>query len=403
MRIHLIGVCGTAMATLAALLKHRGHDVSGSDEHVYPPMSDFLRAEGITAARGLSGRSTSPGRSIWSWSATPSRAATPSSRRCSIGACATARCRRPIRDLLLWGAQSIVIAGTHGKTTTTSLAGWLLTHAGVDPDGARRRHRAELRHRRRQLPAGQRAGVRHRRRRIRQRLLRQDREVPEVPADHRGRQQHRVRSRRHLRRPRRRPAGVPAARQPRAADGPDAARHRQPGCRGAGAARRAAASRRSASPRAPTGARSTSPSRRARPMRRPRSAGPAPLPRAPRRRGSRASSSCRWLGEHNVRNALAAIAVGAELGVPLDTLRQGLARVQGREAPARGRRRAARRDGLRRLRPSSDRGGRNAARRPRRRLPAGASGPSSSRARPRRAGGSSRRTSRARLRRRTRW
>ena len=42
MRIHLIGACGTAMGTLAALLKQRGHEVSGSDEHVYPPMSDFL-------------------------------------------------------------------------------------------------------------------------------------------------------------------------------------------------------------------------------------------------------------------------------------------------------------------------------------------------------------------------
>ena len=50
--IHLIGVCGTAMATLAALLKHRGHDVSGSDEHVYPPMSDFLVAERIHVLEG---------------------------------------------------------------------------------------------------------------------------------------------------------------------------------------------------------------------------------------------------------------------------------------------------------------------------------------------------------------
>ena len=46
-RIHLIGICGTAMATLAALLKRRGHDVRGSDQNVYPPMSDFLAAEGI--------------------------------------------------------------------------------------------------------------------------------------------------------------------------------------------------------------------------------------------------------------------------------------------------------------------------------------------------------------------
>ena len=52
MRIHLIGVAGTAMATLAALLKHRGHEVSGSDEHVYPPMSDFLAAERIEVLEG---------------------------------------------------------------------------------------------------------------------------------------------------------------------------------------------------------------------------------------------------------------------------------------------------------------------------------------------------------------
>src|SRR5439155_6978039 len=52
MKIHLIGICGTAMATLAAMLKHRGHEVGGSDQDVYPPMSDFLAAEGIEARAG---------------------------------------------------------------------------------------------------------------------------------------------------------------------------------------------------------------------------------------------------------------------------------------------------------------------------------------------------------------
>ena len=52
-----------------------------------------------------------------------------------------------VRDHFLWGARSIVLAGTHGKTTTTSLTGWLLTHGKLDPDGAGRRHRAELRRR----------------------------------------------------------------------------------------------------------------------------------------------------------------------------------------------------------------------------------------------------------------
>src|SRR4029077_11018176 len=51
-RIHLIGICGSAMATLAALLKRRGLDVQGSDEHIYPPMSDFLAAEGIPILQG---------------------------------------------------------------------------------------------------------------------------------------------------------------------------------------------------------------------------------------------------------------------------------------------------------------------------------------------------------------
>ena len=52
MRVHLIGIGGTAMATLAALLKRKGHDVRGSDKNVYPPMSDMLAAEGITVQEG---------------------------------------------------------------------------------------------------------------------------------------------------------------------------------------------------------------------------------------------------------------------------------------------------------------------------------------------------------------
>ena len=51
-RVHLIGICGTAMATLAALLKGRGYDVRGSDQNVYPPMSDFLVQQGITTYQG---------------------------------------------------------------------------------------------------------------------------------------------------------------------------------------------------------------------------------------------------------------------------------------------------------------------------------------------------------------
>ena len=122
-----------------------------------------------------------------------------------------------IREHFLWGARSIVIAGTHGKTTTTSLTGWLLTHGGVDPSVLVGGIARNLGERRIELPAGPGARLRDRRRRVRQRLLRQDRQVPEVPARHRRHQQRRVRSRRHLRRHRRRDARVPAAGQPGAA------------------------------------------------------------------------------------------------------------------------------------------------------------------------------------------
>ena len=131
MRIHLIGVCGTAMATLAALLKHRGHDVSGSDEHVYPPMSDFLAAEKITVLEGYRPDHIGTpdlvvvGNAISRGNAELEAVLDRGLRYASLP--------ETIRDQFLWDAHSIVIAGTHGKTTTTALTGWLLTAAGADP------------------------------------------------------------------------------------------------------------------------------------------------------------------------------------------------------------------------------------------------------------------------------
>ena len=131
-RIHLIGVGGTAMATLAALLKHRGHEVTGSDEHVYPPMSDFLAAEGITVLEGYRPEHVTRsielvviGNAISRGNAELEAVLDSGVRYASLP--------ETIRDQWLWDAQSIVIAGTHGKTTTTSLAGWLLTAGGADP------------------------------------------------------------------------------------------------------------------------------------------------------------------------------------------------------------------------------------------------------------------------------
>ena len=120
------------MGTLAAMLKARGHDVRGSDQHVYPPMSDFLREQGITLLEGYAPEHISAdldmvivGNAISRGNVELEEVLDRKIRFCSLP--------EAIRDHFLWGARSVVIAGTHGKTTTTSLTGWLLTHAGADP------------------------------------------------------------------------------------------------------------------------------------------------------------------------------------------------------------------------------------------------------------------------------
>jgi UDP-N-acetylmuramate: L-alanyl-gamma-D-glutamyl-meso-diaminopimelate ligase len=132
MRIHFIGICGTAMATVAALLKQRGHDVRGSDQNVYPPMSDFLAAEGIPILTGFSQTHVGAdvdlvvvGNAISRGNAELETVLDKKIRHCSLP--------EVIRDQFLWGSRSIVIAGTHGKTTTTALTGWILTSGSLDP------------------------------------------------------------------------------------------------------------------------------------------------------------------------------------------------------------------------------------------------------------------------------
>jgi len=131
-RVHLIGICGTAMATLAALLKHRGADVRGSDEKVYPPMSDFLAAERIPILEGYRAEHIDDGLDLVVIGNAISRG------NVELEAVLDRKMRyvslpEALRDQFLWRARSIVVAGTHGKTTTSAMAGWLLTHGGVDP------------------------------------------------------------------------------------------------------------------------------------------------------------------------------------------------------------------------------------------------------------------------------
>jgi UDP-N-acetylmuramate: L-alanyl-gamma-D-glutamyl-meso-diaminopimelate ligase len=121
------------MATLAALLKSRGYDVRGSDQNVYPPMSDFLVQQGITTLQGYSADHISAdldlvvvGNAISRGNAELEEVLDRKIRYCSLP--------EAIRDHFLWASRAIVITGTHGKTTTTSLVGWLLAHGGADPN-----------------------------------------------------------------------------------------------------------------------------------------------------------------------------------------------------------------------------------------------------------------------------
>src|SRR5688572_3240462 len=132
-RVHFIGVCGTAMATLAAMLKARGFDVQGSDHGVYPPMSDFLAREQIRVFDGYDAANITSdidlvviGNAVSRGNPELETVLDRKVRYCSLP--------EAVRDHFLWGARSIVVAGTHGKTTTTSLTGWLLAHAGADPN-----------------------------------------------------------------------------------------------------------------------------------------------------------------------------------------------------------------------------------------------------------------------------
>jgi UDP-N-acetylmuramate: L-alanyl-gamma-D-glutamyl-meso-diaminopimelate ligase len=131
-RVHFIGICGTAMATLAALLKARGDHVQGSDVHVYPPMSDFLAREGITAFDGYDPAHVTSDLDLVVVGNAISRG-NPELEAVLDGHLRYASLPETIRETFLWDAEAIVVAGTHGKTTTTALTAWLLTHGGADP------------------------------------------------------------------------------------------------------------------------------------------------------------------------------------------------------------------------------------------------------------------------------
>jgi UDP-N-acetylmuramate: L-alanyl-gamma-D-glutamyl-meso-diaminopimelate ligase len=132
MHYHLIGICGTAMASLAGMLQARGHHVTGSDLNVYPPMSTMLEQLGINVSPGYKREHLTPapdcvivGNAIPRGNAEVEEAL---KRKLLYRSQAEV-----VKEEFIRGRHSLAVAGTHGKTTTTSIAAWVMDQGELNP------------------------------------------------------------------------------------------------------------------------------------------------------------------------------------------------------------------------------------------------------------------------------
>lgn len=129
---HLIGICGTAMASLAGMLQAKGHRVTGSDQNVYPPMSTQLESLGIEILTGYSADNADHGADLVIVGNAISRGNLELEEVLNRKLLYKSQAET-VREEFIRGKRSLVIAGTHGKTTTTSLASWVCEVGGLDP------------------------------------------------------------------------------------------------------------------------------------------------------------------------------------------------------------------------------------------------------------------------------
>jgi UDP-N-acetylmuramate: L-alanyl-gamma-D-glutamyl-meso-diaminopimelate ligase len=130
--IHMIAICGTGMGALASMLKTKGYTVTGSDQKVYPPMSDFLQSQGIALCHGYTGDNLSPLPDLVIMGNAVSR---DNPEVMAVQSLNLPYCSMPqaINRFAAAGKKQIVVTGTHGKTTTSSFIAWLLHCARLDP------------------------------------------------------------------------------------------------------------------------------------------------------------------------------------------------------------------------------------------------------------------------------
>ena len=133
--IHLSGICGTAMASLAGLLQLQGHRITGSDKAAYPPMSDLLHSLGIPILEPYAETNLDPAPDLIVIGNALSRGNPEIERALDVRIPFTSMAAL-LREEFLIGRESLVIAGTHGKTTTTSMLAWIYQVASRE-DAAR--------------------------------------------------------------------------------------------------------------------------------------------------------------------------------------------------------------------------------------------------------------------------
>jgi UDP-N-acetylmuramate: L-alanyl-gamma-D-glutamyl-meso-diaminopimelate ligase len=132
MRLHILGICGTFMAGIAALAREAGHQVTGSDANAWPPMSTQLEHLGIAVMQGYDPGHLRPAPDVVVIGNALSRG-NPAVEYVLDQGLPYVSGPEWLAEHVLHGRHVLAVAGTHGKTTTTSVLAWLLDHAGLEP------------------------------------------------------------------------------------------------------------------------------------------------------------------------------------------------------------------------------------------------------------------------------
>ena len=131
--LHFLGICGTAMGAVAAALREQGFTVTGSDEDIYPPMSTFLEQRGISLSKGYRPENL-PASADLIVVGNAIRRGNPEVEEVLNRKLPYTSLPEALKFFFLRGRRNLVVSGTHGKTTTTSLLTWIL-HPPDSPPG----------------------------------------------------------------------------------------------------------------------------------------------------------------------------------------------------------------------------------------------------------------------------